>query len=79
MCIRYVLFSLVEEKDRLTKFVRVTSSSLLGLGKFITIVSEEVNTAMEKYSHHLLSEKKFWKFGRHKSPQVSEFKNVENQ
>ena len=62
-----------DEKDRLTKFIRVISSSLQALAKFIKVVSEEVNVQMDQYYRDLTAEKKFWKLGKHKSPKVVDY------
>lgn len=65
------LFSVVDdEKDRAAKYVRVTAASLQALGKFLKMVNEDISDGIVHYHTSLTAEKKFWKFGRHKSPQV---------
>ena len=64
-------FSVVDdEKDRAAKYVRVIAASLQALGKFLKVVNEDINNDIVHYHTSLTAEKRFWKFGRHKSPQV---------
>ncbi|XP_028412212.1 E3 ubiquitin-protein ligase listerin-like [Dendronephthya gigantea] len=60
----------VDEKDRAAKYVRVIASSMQALGKFLKMVDEDVRNEIAHHHTRLTSEKKFWKFGRHKSPQI---------
>ena len=63
-------FSVVDEKDRSAKYVRVIAASLQALGKFLKMVDKDSSNEIVHYHTSLTREKKFWKLGRHKSPQV---------
>ena len=43
----------------------------MALGHVISVASDEVNEEMEEQYAVLLKQNKFWKFARHKSPNVS--------
>jgi hypothetical protein len=63
-------FSVVDEKDRAAKYVRVIAASLQALGKFLKMVDQDTCDQTAHFHANLTTAKKFWKFGRHKSPQV---------
>lgn len=65
-----VLFSIVDEKDRSDKYIRVIASSLLALRTFLNDVNKDTHALVASYHKSLTSEKKFLKLGRHKSSQV---------
>ena len=67
--LNYLVVS-VDEKDRGAKHVRVIAASLQALGKFLKMVDADVSSLIVHYHTRLTAEKKFWKLGRHKSPQV---------
>ena len=52
------------------KYIRVVASSILALGHVISVASDDVNTNMETEYAILFKQNKFWKFARHKSPNV---------
>ncbi|CAB3985051.1 E3 ubiquitin- ligase listerin [Paramuricea clavata] len=60
----------VDDKDRSAKYVRVIAASLQALGKFLKMVDEDISNEIVHYHTSLIAEKKFWKLGRHKSPQI---------
>ena len=62
--------SVVDDKDRSAKYVRVIAASLQALGKFLKMVDEDISNEVVHYHTSLTAEKKFWKLGRHKSAQV---------
>lgn len=43
---------------------------LQALGKFLKMVNKDIGDEIAHYHKSLTAEKKFWKFGRNKSPQV---------
>ena len=63
-------YSVVDDKDRAAKYVRVIAASMQALGKFLKMVDEDVRNKIAHHHTRLTSEKKFWRFGRHKSAQV---------
>ena len=71
MCDNLSLPRFVPEEEREAKYNRVLSSSILALGKLISVTSDKAREEMEELYLHLLREKKFWKYARHKSPNVS--------
>ena len=70
MSLANIFFSVVDEEDRAAKYIRVVSASLQALGRFLTMTDIDVGNQVVHYHTSLTAEKKFWKLGRHKSPQV---------
>uniref|UniRef100_H3AL29 E3 ubiquitin-protein ligase listerin n=1 Tax=Latimeria chalumnae TaxID=7897 RepID=H3AL29_LATCH len=60
----------VPEEEREAKYLRVVTSSLLALKKLLCILPDSENSSIEERVVHLVSQNKFWKYSKHKSPQV---------
>lgn len=60
----------VTEEERETKYVRMLTSSLLGVKKLLSLLPQDDRTALETKLADLLSSGKFWKYSKHKTPQV---------
>lgn len=61
----------VSEEEREAKYNRVLSSSILALGHLIHVTSSDKGDAeMEELYLNVLRQNKFWKYARHKSPNV---------
>uniref|UniRef100_A0A8C5DG85 E3 ubiquitin-protein ligase listerin n=1 Tax=Gouania willdenowi TaxID=441366 RepID=A0A8C5DG85_GOUWI len=58
----------VEERE--SKYVRLLTSSLLGVKKLLSLLLQDDRAALEERLSHLVSSTRFWKYGKHKSPQV---------
>ena len=73
LCYSFV-FSLsnrfVSEEEREAKYNRVVSSSISALGKLMSVTSEKNRTEMEELFLNILQQNKFWKYSKHKSPNV---------
>ncbi|KAM3869223.1 E3 ubiquitin-protein ligase listerin [Diretmus argenteus] len=60
----------VPEEEREAKYVRMVTSSLLGVKRLLSLLPQTDRTALEERLTHLISPGKFWKYGKHKTPQV---------
>ncbi|KAF3840790.1 hypothetical protein F7725_006652 [Dissostichus mawsoni] len=60
----------VTEEEREGKYVRMLTSSLLGVKRLLSLLLPSDRTALEERLTHLLNSGKFWKYGKHKTPQV---------
>lgn len=60
----------VTEEEREAKYVRMLTSSLLGVKKLLSLLPQDDRTALETKLTDLLSSGKFWKYTKHKTPQV---------
>ncbi|XP_034745446.1 E3 ubiquitin-protein ligase listerin [Etheostoma cragini] len=60
----------VTEDEREGKYVRMLTSSLLGVKRLLSLLVQHDRTAMEERLAHLLNSGKFWKYSKHKTPQV---------
>lgn len=60
----------VTEEEREAKYVRMLTSSLLGVKRLLFLLPEDDRTALETKLADLLSSAKFWKYSKHKTPQV---------
>nr|XP_033798276.1 E3 ubiquitin-protein ligase listerin isoform X2 [Geotrypetes seraphini] len=60
----------VPEEEREAKYFRVVTSSLLALKKLICMLPMNENNSLEEKLKYLLSQNKFWKYSKHKIPQV---------
>ena len=69
----YFLFTLrtVPEEERDAKFYRVVTWSLLALKKLLCLLPDNELDSLEEKFKSLLSQNKFWKYGKHSIPQVS--------
>ncbi|MBN3302917.1 LTN1 ligase, partial [Amia calva] len=60
----------VPEEEREAKYVRLVTSSLLAVKKLLaTLPKQEIDTLTERLKH-LISQNKFWKYSKHKTPQI---------
>lgn len=60
----------VSEEEREAKYNRVVSSSISALGKLMSVTSEKSRAEMEELFLNILQQNKFWKYSKHKSPNV---------
>ncbi|XP_075958001.1 E3 ubiquitin-protein ligase listerin [Anarhichas minor] len=60
----------VTEEEREGKYVRMLTSSLLGVKRLLSLLLQSDRTALEERLAHLLNSGKFWKYSKHKTPQV---------
>lgn len=61
----------VPEEERQAKYVRVLTSSLLALKKLLVSLSISDREALSQRLTDIISQGKFWKYSKHKTPQVS--------
>ncbi|XP_030217301.1 E3 ubiquitin-protein ligase listerin isoform X2 [Gadus morhua] len=60
----------VPEEERETKFIRMLTSSLLGVKKLLHLLPDSDRNLLEDRLTQLISSAKFWKYSKHKTPQV---------
>ncbi|XP_042355123.1 E3 ubiquitin-protein ligase listerin [Plectropomus leopardus] len=60
----------VTEEEREGKYVRMLTSSLLGVKRLLSLLLQSDRAALEERLAHLLNSGKFWKYSKHKTPQV---------
>uniref|UniRef100_A0A7N8X9X8 E3 ubiquitin-protein ligase listerin n=1 Tax=Mastacembelus armatus TaxID=205130 RepID=A0A7N8X9X8_9TELE len=60
----------VTEEEREAKYVRMLTSSLLGVKKLLSLLLPNDREALEQRLAHLVNSARFWKYSRHKTPQV---------
>uniref|UniRef100_A0A3P9M3P8 E3 ubiquitin-protein ligase listerin n=1 Tax=Oryzias latipes TaxID=8090 RepID=A0A3P9M3P8_ORYLA len=60
----------VTAEEREAKYLRMLTSSLLGVRTLLSLLLPSDRAALEGRLASLLSSGKFWKYGKHKSPQV---------
>ncbi|KAM9456136.1 E3 ubiquitin-protein ligase listerin [Clarias gariepinus] len=60
----------VPEEERQAKYVRVLTSSLLALKKLLMSISISDRETLSPRLAHIISQGKFWKYSKHKTPQV---------
>ncbi|XP_072514427.1 E3 ubiquitin-protein ligase listerin [Salminus brasiliensis] len=60
----------VTEEEREAKYVRLLTSSLLALKRLLTALPQTDSEALSERLAHVISQKKFWKYSKHKTPQV---------
>ncbi|XP_053420907.1 E3 ubiquitin-protein ligase listerin [Nycticebus coucang] len=60
----------VPEEEREAKFYRVVTCSLLALKKLICLLPDNELDSLEEKFKSLLSQNKFWKYGKHSVPQI---------
>lgn len=75
MFVMYVCRS-VPEEERQAKYVRVLTSSLLALKKLLMSISISDRETLSPRLAHIISQGKFWKYSKHKTPQVSWIKSA---
>ncbi|EOA98713.1 Zinc finger protein 294, partial [Anas platyrhynchos] len=60
----------VPEEEREAKFFRILTCSLLALKKLLSMLPKKEMQSLEEKLMSLLSQNKFWKYGKHSTPQV---------
>ncbi|XP_019510520.1 PREDICTED: E3 ubiquitin-protein ligase listerin [Hipposideros armiger] len=60
----------VPEEEREAKFFRVVTCSLLALKKLLCLLPDNEIDSLEEKFKSLLSQNKFWKYGKHSIPQI---------
>ncbi|ELK15923.1 RING finger protein 160 [Pteropus alecto] len=60
----------VPEEEREAKFFRVVTCSLLALKKLLCLLPDNELESLEEKFKSLLSQNKFWKYGKHSIPQI---------
>ncbi|XP_059674823.1 E3 ubiquitin-protein ligase listerin isoform X2 [Gavia stellata] len=60
----------VPEEEREAKFFRILTCSLLALKKLLSMLPKREKHSLEEKLTSLLSQNKFWKYGKHSTPQV---------
>ncbi|KAK2506799.1 hypothetical protein MC885_009352, partial [Smutsia gigantea] len=60
----------VPEEEREAKFYRVVTSSLLALKKLLCLLPDNELDSLEEKFKVVLSQNKFWKYGKHNIPQI---------
>ncbi|CAL1573458.1 unnamed protein product [Knipowitschia caucasica] len=58
------------EEEREAKYVRMLTSSLLGVKRLLSLLPQAERTSLESKLADFLSSGKFWKYSKHKTPQV---------
>ncbi|XP_017273716.1 E3 ubiquitin-protein ligase listerin [Kryptolebias marmoratus] len=60
----------VTEEERESKYVRMLTSSLLGVKRLLSLLLQTDRGALEPGLAQLVNSGKFWKYSKHKTPQV---------
>ncbi|XP_070699650.1 E3 ubiquitin-protein ligase listerin isoform X2 [Pempheris klunzingeri] len=60
----------VTEEERESKYVRMVTSSMLGVKRLLSLLAQNDRAALEQRLTHLVDSGKFWKYSKHKTPQV---------
>lgn len=60
----------VTEEEREAKYVRMLTSSLLGVKRLLSLLLQNDRLALEERLVGLVNSAKFWKYSKHKTPQV---------
>lgn len=60
----------VTKEERDAKYLRMLTSSLLGVKRLLSLLQQSDRTALEQRLADLLSSGRFWKYSKHKTPQV---------
>ncbi|KAK9968251.1 hypothetical protein ABG768_002585 [Culter alburnus] len=60
----------VPEEEREAKYIRLLTSSLLALKKLLSVLPEQDRELLNERLTQLITQSKFWKYSKHKSPQV---------
>ncbi|XP_041657592.1 E3 ubiquitin-protein ligase listerin [Cheilinus undulatus] len=58
------------EEERAAKYVRMLTSSLLGVKRLLSLLLQSDRTALEQRLANLVNSGKFWKYSKHKTAQV---------
>ncbi|KAF3706549.1 E3 ubiquitin-protein ligase listerin [Channa argus] len=60
----------VTDEEREAKYVRMLTSSLLGVKRLLSLLLQNDRVALEQRLADLVNSGKFWKYSKHKTPQV---------
>ncbi|XP_056103772.1 E3 ubiquitin-protein ligase listerin [Rhinichthys klamathensis goyatoka] len=60
----------VPEEEREAKYIRLLTSSLLALKRLLSVLPEQDRELLNERLIQLITQGKFWKYSKHKSPQV---------
>ncbi|XP_059400765.1 E3 ubiquitin-protein ligase listerin-like [Carassius carassius] len=60
----------VPEEEREAKFIRLLTSSLLALKRLLSILPEQDRELLKERLTQLITQVKFWKYSKHKTPQI---------
>lgn len=60
----------VTGEEREAKYVRMLTSSMLGVKRLLSLLLQDDRTALEQRLANLVNAGKFWKYSKHKTPQV---------
>uniref|UniRef100_A0A8C1KFJ0 E3 ubiquitin-protein ligase listerin n=1 Tax=Cyprinus carpio TaxID=7962 RepID=A0A8C1KFJ0_CYPCA len=60
----------VPEEEREAKFIRLLTSSLLALKRLLSILPEQDRELLKERLTQLITQGKFWKYSKHKTPQI---------
>ncbi|XP_029028870.1 E3 ubiquitin-protein ligase listerin [Betta splendens] len=60
----------VTQEEREAKYVRVLTSSMLGVKRLLSLLLQNDREALEQRLPDLVNSGKFWKYSKHKTPQV---------
>ncbi|XP_026075383.1 E3 ubiquitin-protein ligase listerin [Carassius auratus] len=60
----------VPEEEREAKFIRLLTSSLLALKRLLSILPEQDRELLKERLTQLFTQVKFWKYSKHKTPQI---------
>uniref|UniRef100_A0A9J8CTH1 E3 ubiquitin-protein ligase listerin n=1 Tax=Cyprinus carpio carpio TaxID=630221 RepID=A0A9J8CTH1_CYPCA len=63
----------VPEEEREAKYIRLLTSSLLALKRLLSILPEQDRELLKERLTQLITQGKFWKYSKHKTPQVRAF------
>lgn len=66
-----LFFRSVTEEEREAKYVRMLTSSLLGVKRLLSLLPQDDRMALEQRLAQLVTSGKFWKYSKHKTPQVA--------
>ncbi|KTF85777.1 hypothetical protein cypCar_00015104 [Cyprinus carpio] len=60
----------VPEEEREAKYIRLLTSSLLALKRLLSILPEQDRELLKERLTQLITQGKFWKYSKHKTPQI---------
>ncbi|XP_073685432.1 E3 ubiquitin-protein ligase listerin [Garra rufa] len=60
----------VPEEEREAKYIRLLTSSLLALKRLLTVLPEQDREVLQERLTQLITQGKFWKYSKHKTPQI---------
>uniref|UniRef100_A0A672KH96 E3 ubiquitin-protein ligase listerin n=1 Tax=Sinocyclocheilus grahami TaxID=75366 RepID=A0A672KH96_SINGR len=63
----------VPEEEREAKYIRLLTCSLLALRRLLNILPEQERELLKERLTQLITQGKFWKYSKHKTPQVRAF------